>query len=263
VLNKYLYYEAAVQGPKEHVFIFNEMYRRFRKREPLVLREDFSGTFRISSEWVKSGPKKKAIAIDLDAEPLQHGLDQVKHELNKSQHKRLTVLQKNVIKAGKTAADIISVCNFSFFTIHDRTVLKKYFQQARLGLRDQGIFILEMAGGPGFIQTTREHKWCKAKGLGRFRYTWDQKSFDPITRNGKYAIHFTLESGKRLKDVFTYDWRIWSIPEIKDLMKECGFNEVFIYWETSNRHGNGTGEYMPAESGDNAYAWIAFVIGLK
>jgi hypothetical protein len=65
-----------------------------------------------------------------------------------------------------------------------------------------------------------------------------------------------------MKDAFTYDWRLWTIPELRDAMLEAGFSDVAVFWETEHR-GEGTGEYVRMEHGDNAYAWVAYVAGLR
>ena len=101
------------------------------------------------------------------------------------------------------------------------------------------------------------------KGIGRYTYYWHQKSFDPINHHGHYAIHFRSPDGVLHKDAFTYDWRVWTIPEVKELMLEAGFKRVAVYWESSDKNGDGTGEYLRTESGDNAYSWIALVVGIK
>jgi hypothetical protein len=46
-------------------------------------------------------------------------------------------------------------------------------------------------------------------------------------------------------------------------MRDAGFRESRIYWEDPGADGQGNGEYVRSESGDNAYSWIAFVVGIK
>jgi hypothetical protein len=120
-----------------------------------------------------------------------------------------------------------------------------------------------MAGGPGFTIRSREQRTYTVRGVGRFTYYWDQKSFDPISQNGMYAIHFKDRDGRMHRDCFTYDWRVWNIPEIREVMIEAGFRESRVYWEDPGPDGHGTDEYVQTEVGDNAHAWIAFVIGIK
>ncbi|MBI2712767.1 MAG: class I SAM-dependent methyltransferase, partial [Bdellovibrio sp.] len=169
---------------------------------------------------------------------------------------------KNVLEASKPDFDFIAACNFSFFIFKERKILIDYFKAAKKSLRKDGILILEAAGGPGMIESIKERKVFKKDGKREFTYVWDQKSFDPVNNRGQYAIHFRLASGKVLEDAFEYDWRLWSIPELKDALLDAGFKSAEVYWESSHRD-EGTGEYYRAQEGDNAYSWIAYIVGLS
>ena len=262
-INKYLYYENSVQTPEEHVRIFDHMFHEQRGRTAISLREDFCGTFLISNEWVKSHPERVSMGLDLDPEPLEYGRKNGFQKLKPQEKKRVSILQQDVTVPTKQKVDVIGAGNFSFYIFKERELLKKYFKSAYQSLNADGLFVLEMAGGPGFIQTSREQKTYTVKGIGRYTYYWDQKSYDPVNHHGNYAIHFRSPDGVMHRDIFTYDWRVWSIPELKDLIKECGFKDAVVYWEASDRQGNGTGEFLRMEEGDNAFSWIAFVVGVK
>ena len=132
------------------------------------------------------------------------------------------------------------------------------------------------------ITRSRERRTLTMRNGKKFLYFWDQKSFDPITRRARYAIHFKIppKSGAKskttqsktgakkaiqnvdgvdLKNAFTYDWRLWTIPELRDALADAGFKQNFVYWETSHK-GEGTGEYTRSESGDNAFSWITYIV---
>jgi hypothetical protein len=261
--NKYFYYENSVQTPEEHVKIFDRMFWDIRRKPALSLREDFCGTFLISCAWVKSDAKRSAVGLDLDPEPLSHGKKYSYQGMRASERKRVKILKQDVRKVTGKKFDIIGVGNFSFNIFKDRKTLKSYFKAAYQSLSREGIFVLELAGGPGFIKPGREQRTYQVDGLGRYTYYWDQKSFDPITHFAHYAIHFKTPDGVMHRDCFRYDWRIWSIPELRDLVLESGFRDAVVYWEELGKHGNGTGEYIRHEEGDNAFSWIAFVVGIK
>ena len=261
--DKYAHYVNSVQTPEEHVRIFDRMFFDIRNRPALSLREDFCGTFLISKEWVKSHPGRTAMALDLDPEPLAYGKKNTLPQLTAGEKKRITLLRENVCTPQKRKSEIIGAGNFSFFIFKTREEMRQYFKAALESLSRDGIFVLEMAGGPGFILTGREQKTYRVPGLGRFTYYWDQKSFDPIHHHGLYAIHFKDRTGKMHRDCFTYDWRVWTIPELREIMRDAGFRESRIYWEDPGADGQGNGEYVRSESGDNAYSWIAFVVGIK
>jgi SAM-dependent methyltransferase len=261
--DKYAYYQTSVQSPEDHVHIFERMFHELSGRQALSLREDFCGTFLISCEWVKSNPKRTAIGLDLDPEPIAYGRSHHFKKLKPSERRRVSIREANVMTVTKEKVDVIGAGNFSFFVFKDRPSLLKYFRAAYQSLNKDGIFAIELAGGPGFIEKSREQLTYNVPKLGRFTYYWHQKSFDPITHFGMYAIHFKTKDGVMHKDCFTYDWRVWTIPELKEAMLEVGFKEAHAYWEGSDEKGEGTGEFLRAETGENDHSYIAFVVGKK
>jgi SAM-dependent methyltransferase len=260
--DKYAYYESAVQSPEDHVTIFDRMFHELRGRVAISLREDFCGTFLISCRWVQSHPKRTAVGVDLDPEPLNYGRQKHLKTLTPTERKRIQLLEQNVMAVSDQKFDVIGAGNFSFFVFKERQALLKYFRAAYRSLNRDGIFALELAGGAGFIKSGREQRTYRAKGLGKYTYYWDQKEFDPITHHGTYAIHFKVKN-KLYRDAFTYDWRVWTIPELKEALLEAGFKEAHVYWETSDDRGEGTGEFIRSTQGENDFAWIAFVVGTK
>ena len=90
----YAYYENSVQTPSQHVDIFSRMFRELRGRDAMSLKEDFCGTFLISCAWVGSHPKRTAIGVDLDSNPIVYGKKHGFKELKASEKKRVTILQK-------------------------------------------------------------------------------------------------------------------------------------------------------------------------
>ena len=262
--NKYTYYEASVQTPEEHVRIFDRMFSEIRGRVAMKLKEDFCGTFLISCEWVRSHPHRLSLGVDLDPEPIAYGRTHGFTRLTPTEKKRVKILKADVCTPMKSEKiDIIGAGNFSFNIFKTKEQMIKYFKAAYQTLGKDGIFVLEMAGGPGFIAKGKEQKTYTVKEIGKYMYYWDQKSFDPIQNYGVYAIHFREPSGNLRKDVFVYDWRIWTIPELRDMMEIAGFSSSKVYWEAADRKGDGTGDYVQTEKGDNAFAWIAFVVGVK
>ena len=262
--DKYLLYQNAVQSPSTHVDWLLASWRDLRREAPLprLLREDFCGTFAISCEWVKRDARHTSLGLDLDPEPLTWGRRHNLAALDRSQRARVDIRQENVLTRTRPGADLIYAGNFSFFIFHERLQLLDYFRVARDSLSKNGLLVLEMAGGPGMIAPVREKKTVRLGKDHKYQYIWHQKSFDPIQNRGHYAIHFRDESGMRLDDAFTYDWRLWSVPEIRDLLRDAGFSKSVVYWEKSVR-GEGTGDYVPMEEGDNAYSWIAYVVGVR
>jgi len=261
--DKYRHYENSVQTPEEHVRIFDRIFLDARGRQALSLREDFCGTFLISCEWVKSHPARTSIGVDLDPEPIGYGFKNGYRALKPSERKRIRIVREDVMVPKKPRVDLVGAGNFSFFIFKTRDDLRRYFKAVLSSLNREGVFVLEMAGGPGFIVSGREQRTYRVPGLGKFTYYWDQKSFDPVAQHGFYAIHFKDRYGKMHRDCFTYDWRVWTIPEIREVMIEAGFADSRVYWEDPGPDGEGTDEYVLTGKGDNAHAWIAFVVGIK
>lgn len=260
---KYLYYENSVQTPEEHVKIFDQMFLDLRGKIAMSLKEDFCGTFMISCEWVKSHPKRNSVGVDLDPEPLAYGKKNAFRKLTSEEKSRVTLFKQDVCKPLKNKVDVIGAGNFSFYIFKEREQLRNYFKAALKSLNRDGIFVLEMAGGPGFIIKGREQHTYRVPEIGKYTYYWDQVSYDPVKHHGLYAIHFKDSKGEFHKNVFTYDWRVWTIPEVREIMIEAGFKDTAVYWEPVGRHKEGTGSFVRMESGDNAYAWIAFVVGIR
>jgi hypothetical protein len=259
--NKYAFYERAVQTPQPHVEQFVNIYREINGKYARKLREDFCGTFLISCEWVKRNRANQAMSLDLDPEPLAYGKKTHLTRLKPDQKKRLSVLRQNVLSATTPTSDLIVACNFSFFIFKKRDLLRQYFRACRRSLTKNGLLILEMAGGPGMIEPIKEKTPIYGREKKLFTYIWHQKSYDPISHDARYSIHFQLPSGETKKDVFSYDWRLWTIAEVREILIEAGFKDTVVYWESSHR-GRGTGEYAQTQEADNAYAWIAYVVGI-
>lgn len=260
---KYSLYEHAVQEPRAHIPWFQNLYTELRGRPPRRLREDFCGSFYFSSEWVKRDPRNTAIALDLDPVPLASGKRRHFKTMTDNERSRLRIRRQDVISVTKPLSDLAYAGNFSFNTFKDTQTLTRYFSRVLRSLDDRGVFILEMAGGPGFIEKGTESKRFTRGRKPWFTYSWEQKDFDPITHVGLYSIHFRLPTGRSIRDAFVYDWRIWSIPELRDALRIAGFRKTIVLWEQQDEDGMGSSIYLPSERGDNAHSWLAYILALK
>jgi hypothetical protein len=266
-VSKYHLYERSVQSPKEHIDLVEFMAKDLREKPARKLREDFCGTFLLSCEWVKRHPDNQALCVDLDPEPLEYGRTHHASKLTPNQSRRVRLLIEDVRAPTTPKSDLIIVGNFSFFIFQERKILLDYFRSCLKSLASQGLLILELAGGPGMITQSSERRTLRMRNGKKFLYFWDQKSFDPISRRAKYAIHFkfpqiegpTANPPVGMRNAFTYDWRLWTIPELRDALTDAGFRHTFVYWETSHK-GEGTGEYIRSDSGDNAFSWITYIV---
>ena len=80
----------------------------------------------------------------------------------------------------------------------------------------------------------------------------------------QFCIHFRFKDGSALSRAFQYDWRLWTLPEIRELLIEAGFERADVYWEgTDKETGEGTDVYRRREHAESDPAWIAYVVGVK
>ncbi|XP_038707581.1 uncharacterized protein LOC120002816 [Tripterygium wilfordii] len=62
------------------------------------------------------------------------------------------------------------------------------------------------------------------------QYVWEQAEFEIIEHKTRISLHFHLQKlQKKLHHAFSYSWRLWSLPEIKDCLEEVGFQSVHFW----------------------------------
>lgn len=258
LFDKYALYKRAVQSPDADVEFLRRVYRESRKKDPVILREDFCGTFAVCCEWVKLNKKFKAVGVDLDPAPMEYGRQNYFVELKEEQKKRLSLLEGNVLSSRLPAADISIAMNFSYFIFKTRQQMKTYFANALKALKKDGIFILDIFGGSLCYDENEEKTNYK-----KFMYYWHQTGFDPVTNKALFHIHFREKGHAKRERVFSYDWRMWSIPEIREILEEVGFKKTHVYWEGTTRNGEGDGNFTRTEKGEACESWIAYIVGEK
>ena len=96
-----------------------------------------------------------------------------------------------------------------------------------------------------------------------FTYIWRQSIFHPLTNHIKCSISYDFSDGSSINDAFLYNWRLWSAPEIKELLLQAGFKNVTFFWEGEDEEGEGNGEFTPNKTGEADLAWIAYVVAEK
>ena len=257
-IDKYEMYREAVQSPEVDVEFFERVYKELRGKSAEFFREDFCGTFLLSHAWVSSRPKYKAWAVDIDPEPLEYGRNNYWDELTPSAQKRLKIFEGDVLTGQLPEADIAAALNFSYFAFKKRQMLKTYFANVHRSLRKKGLFVIDAFGGKQCTDAIEDKLVRKG-----FTYYWDQENFDPVTNEALFHIHFKPKGHKKIENVFTYDWRMWSIPELRDLLEEVGFKKTHVYWEGTTRSGEGNGKFTRTEQGEACDSWIAYVVAEK
>ena len=263
--DRHVLYQQAVQCVEAEIDFVDETFRDLRGRHAAVLREDFCGTANSACEWVRRRRTNRAVGVDLDRPTLDWGIEHNIGALPAQARARVELLEENVLSTNPGPADIVLAMNFSYFLFDSRAVLRSYFENVRRGLVDGGIFFLDAYGGYEAHQVVRDRRKIDPDdGAQSFTYIWDQHAFSPITHMMKCFIHFHFPDGSKMNKAFEYTWRLWSLPEIRELLEEAGFARTTIYWEgTDEDSGEGNGEYEPEEQGDADPAWVCYLVAEK
>lgn len=253
--DRHVLYERAVQDPKNDARTLNKLYRRYRKQDALVLREDFCGTATLATHWSKSKPNRLAVGVDLDRDTLAWGREHNVNAAGPHVASRVTLVEGNVLEGGGPTTDITCALNFSYCCLKDRKALLQYFQVAREGLNPGGLFIADVLGGPESMRATED-----THDHGDFVYRWEQVFFDPLTHEMECRIHFDFPDGSSLSPAFSYEWRLWTMPELTDLLLEAGFSAVHRLWEKTTEDGEGTGLFFEPTRVDYWEQWWTFIV---
>ncbi len=252
--DRHVLYEDSVQCVEAEIDFIDETFKTLRNRKAQLLREDFCGTANTSCEWVRRRKRNRAIGVDLDREVQKWGRKHHVAKLNQAKS-HVTLLNENVLEVKTEPVDIVLAMNFSYWIFKERAVMRRYFQGVYEGLAEDGVFFLDAYGGSDAYKEMRERT-----KYDDFTYIWDQASFDPISADMVCKIHFSFPDGSRMKNAFTYEWRLWTLPEIREILLEAGFKRVTIYWQGDDEDSDeGNGEFEPADRGEADEAWIVYI----
>ena len=257
-IDRFELYEAAVQNVEQECALVDFLFRQIRGRTAKILREDFCGSASAACEWVRLRKSNVAFGIDIDAEVLAWGRKHRIESMKKTRRQRISLIQSDVLEVDTPPADVVVAFNFSYWVLRQRRQLLDYFRRVFDSLHDDGIFFLDAFGGPTSLAVVRERT-----RMDGFDYVWHQASYEPVTGHMKTHIHFEFPDGSRIKKAFSYEWRVWTLPEILDLLEEAGFVNVTTWFELRDDDGEGLGEWLPDPAGPNDPAWIANITAEK
>lgn len=229
------------------------IYRKLRGHAPVTLREDFCGTALVSREWVRKRGRR-AHGVDLDGAVLSWARSRASAQLSPDQLSRLSLHRGDVRTVRTPPADVLVAMNFSTFVFHDRRTLLAYYRAAHAHVRRGGVIITDAYGGSGAWLEQEEER-----DLDGFTYVWDQSMVNPVTGRVRNHIHYRFPDGTALKRAFTYEWRLWTLPEIQEVMVEAGFSRPVVYWEGTTDKGEGDGVFRPSTRGEACEAWVAYI----
>ena len=255
VFDRLALYEEAVQDPGAELALLRRALKR-SGRPALRLREDFSGTALLSARWVRSDPRRTAVAVDHD--PALHDWTRA-HRLPGmgAAARRLRLVQADVRRGPRGPFDAVLALNFSYRVFRLRADLRDYLAGARRALAPGGVLMLDTYGG-----------WLPQRGLTDRRkighgltYVWEQEPLEPITQRVRASIHFERRGGRPLPGTFEYDWRLWTLPELTDLLDEVGFTDHEVLWDVEPR--GAPPRYVPRQTAKNQPAWIAYLLAWR
>ncbi|PKI40529.1 hypothetical protein CRG98_039089 [Punica granatum] len=290
-------------------------------RQPLHLQEDFCGTALLSTEWLRTDPRRTAVGLDLDLEALNWCMENNINIVGADGYSRIFLFHGNVLQPNEAklvnyepaelirsikldecdkkdctpqvnastsigtkssrinteqlpSRDIICAFNYSCCCLHSRKDLVLYFRHVLSALSKKGgIFVMDLYGGTSSEQKLRLQRKFPNFTATNVQYTWEQAEFDIVARKTRISLHFHIQKQqKKMRDVFSYSWRLWSLPEIKDCLEEAGFKSVHFWLrempdthENRSTTGFGAGrdvKYEEVKSFQQQDAWNAYIVGV-
>lgn len=255
-IDPFALYERAVQCPEHEVRFFERVFRARRGVRPRSLREDFAGTGAVAAAWVRSSPERTAFAVDHDERCLSWGRAQHGACLSPEEQGRLFYICEDVHHLAHQPVDIVAAENFSWCVFHERATLRTYLEVTHANLGPEGALVLDIQGGP----STHREGFTEARSFDDFVMRWEHERFDPVTHRVRFRMHFESK-GEVLRDAFTYDWRLWSLPEVSELCYEAGFSAVEVWWQDDRERGEG--QFRKVVDAPAAELWVAYVVAFR
>ncbi|MEN0020411.1 MAG: hypothetical protein AAF747_05970 [Planctomycetota bacterium] len=284
-ITKHDLYELCVVSPRHLV----PMLRAVHAKSPTILAEDFAGTASLCDRWVQDIPGSTAIGVDLDRETLHY------HPIEGEEPSPgvikicCDVMNPNLLdEESCPPADVLHAGNFSIGYMHTREALLAYMQHAKQRLRPGGVFVCDTYGGESTFligNVLREHRivgkpedlppGLRAHLAKRVVYTWEQREADPTTGRVLDVCHFRIETDigtggsgvakieAEFEDAFVYDWRLWSVPELRDALTEAGYSSVDVYAKLPDAQDDEGNVYLePVRCGDDLdESFVVMVVG--
>ncbi len=250
-------YELCVQCPPIEARFLEAVHGA----NPLVLGEDFCGPAAVARAWLALSPDHRAVCTDADEAPLRHAAARLA-ETAPNAVDRLTLRHRDVLEVGDRA-DVVAALNFAVCELHERERLLTYLRAACYRLEAGGVFACDVYGGPdALVPGTAEQLVETDEGV--VRYLWEQRTADPVTARVTNAIHFVLPGGERIDDAFTYDWRLWTAPELHDALLEAGFRSTEVhasYGDAMDESGRLLVRPVDPGDVDGSEAFVLYVVG--
>ena len=252
--DRFALYQEAVNAPVDNIEFIERVYNEMRGVKPKVLKEDFCGTALLATEWAKRGPQRRSIGVDLDAEALAWARRHNLGPAGPTIASRIELIHADVLAPDERRADVVCALNFSYFLLPSRQQLLAYFRNVRRSLRPRGLFVLDCIGGTEAVADYHERREYDG-----FSYLWDHSEFNPLDHTARCSISFAFPDGSRIEPAFAYRWRVWTVPELRDLLEEAGFAAPRVFWEYTDEE-DGTTEYREIAHEQNQEIWLTYLV---
>jgi SAM-dependent methyltransferase len=253
-------YEKSVQNAGEECRFVRKTFRKLRDRPARLLREDFCGTAAVCCQWVRHDREQQAFGVDLDPDVLAWASTHNLSQLKPAQRTRVRLIEADVTaQPTDEPVDVVLAMNFSYQVFKTRDRLRDYFTSVHASLAPDGVLFMDAFGGYDAYKEMREVTRHRS-----FTYIWEHARYNPVSGELLCHIHFRFPDGSKIKRAFTYDWRLWTLPELQELLLEAGFARAQVYWEeTDEDSGEGTGKFSPTDTGSADPGWVCFVVAEK
>ena len=267
--DRHVLYEAAVQGVEYDLDFVARVHRRNSDRPLRDLREDFCGTAALAAAWALRRPQHRAWGVDHDRRVLAWARAHRVPRLGEVA-RRLKLARRDVRRCRTPRVDAVVALNFSYWILRERRDLLRYFRAAHDSLRRGGVFVLNAYGGTETMDTLVEKqrvapsRSVEGDPVPGFTYIWEHTAFNPVDHELRCAIHFDLGGGRVMRRAFTYHWRLWTLPEIREVLAEAGFRGADVYIEDWDERRNRPGDvYRRRVRFQNQTGWLAYVVGRR
>jgi len=251
--DKHRLYQLGVQSPHADAALLQKIYRQARGARALHFREDFCAGAATLCAWLQQGGAFSGEGYDIDAEVIDWGRRHNFAPLGAAAG-RARLCVDDARAPSLRAPDIRCAFNFSCWIFRERREMLDYFRGAREDLAEGGVFVIDMHGG-GEVFSEEEH----VTDCGGFDLVFQQTGVRPADHHANLALHFRFPDGSELRNAFRYHWRIWSMPELTDILREAGFADIRIHWCMDEDQCR----YEITGSGHNDPAWLACLAALK
>jgi SAM-dependent methyltransferase len=247
--DRYDLYQRAVQSVVPLGRFLAQTFEKIAGRRAASLREDFCGTAHHCAEWVGAKRGRTAVGIDIDPEVLAWG---------GTRASLVRLLQQDALDPCRGPFDVSVALNFSYFVFRTREELRRYFAGVRRSMAPDGIFVVDAYGGYDSWRCLYERRRVED-----FTVVWEQARIDPIDHTTVNHIHFEFRDGSRLKRAFTYHWRLWTLPEIREVLAEAGCSRSWVYWVDPGPDGRRTHTFRPRDHVAQAPVWAAYIVAQR